>query len=97
MQENLFLETPPKLYLKQVANHCPKAMSTYLDIWDKKNKQNQLHVYKEDLKSDFLTSLTKFRNDLLHLVKEGLISMKETKKVIHVDITGWDNDFDEFC
>jgi len=39
-----------------------------------------------------LTSVAKFRHDLLLLVKEALISIVETKKTIHIEVVGWDID-----
>lgn len=95
MNKDLISEIPPRIYLKQVADHCPRAMSTYLDIWTNKDRQNQVHIYKDELKLEYLTSMTKFRHDLLSLVKEGLVSINESPKAFHVDIIGWDLEEEE--
>ena len=97
MEKNITYDIPPLLYLKQVAYHCPKAMSTYLDLWEKKGNDNILKIYKEDLKNEFLVSLCKFTNDLRMLVREGLVSFDETQNIIKIDITGWDEEREAFC
>jgi hypothetical protein len=89
-------EIPPYPYLFQVAEHCPRAALTYLSIWKEKDKKNSLSVYKEDIRLQFLMSPTRFRNDLLLLVREGLVSVNETPLSIDVDVIGYDDRFDEF-
>ena len=85
---------PPYLYLAQVAEHCPKAISTYLALWRTANKECKVRVYKDEVRTEFLISLSKFRHDLLLLVKEALVSVEETKKVINIELVGWDEDGD---
>lgn len=84
------LECPPHLYLCQVLEHCPRAGSTYLKIWREKNDENQLILDKENFRQEHLISLTKFKNDLFYLVKEGLISVEETPTSLKIDIVAWD-------
>ncbi len=81
---------PPYIYLKQVAEHCPKAVSTYMTIWNLMNVENKFNVYKEDVRNELLISLAKFRHDLLLLVKEGLVSIEETEKSIQIELVDWD-------
>ncbi len=83
---------PPKLYLRQVAEHCPLALWTYMLLWDNKDYNNRLHIYKKDIKHEYLMDIRKFQTDLMKLVKEGLISVHETEKVIHIDIVSWDEE-----
>lgn len=85
-------EAPPYEYLVQAADHCPKAISTYLLIWREADKNRKVHVYKKDVLSAFLTPIVKFKNDLMKLVKEGLISVEETPKSLLIELVGWDEE-----
>ncbi len=85
---------PPYLYLTQVAEHCPKALSTYLSLWRERASNNKITVYKEEIRLQFLTSLAKFRHDLFLLVKEGLVSIDETPKSINIELVSWDEEND---
>jgi len=84
---------PPLLYLEQVAEHCPKAVSTYLLIWREKDKQGKLIIDKDEIKNNYLTTLTKLKNNLVLLVKEALISIHETPNALHIEVVEW-NDID---
>jgi hypothetical protein len=83
-------EYPPYLYLSQVAKNCPKAVLTYMVLWQAMNKENKVDVYKKEVRNEYLISLSKFRHDLLMLVKEGLVSIDETPNVLHIELVGWD-------
>lgn len=88
------LDMPPYHYLRQVLDHCPKAGLTYIDIWARMDKDNRIKIDKEAIRNNFLVSLSKFRHDLLLLVKEGLISIEETPKTIKIEVVGWDDEED---
>lgn len=92
MIQNFTTDFPPYHYLIQVAEHCPKAVCTYMALWRDIDKNNKVVIYKEDIRTQYLTSVAKFRHDLLLLVKEALISIVETKKTIHIEVVGWDID-----
>lgn len=81
---------PPYLFLLQVAEHCPKALATYLLLWREIDLNHKISILKQDVPSEFLISLAKFRHDLLLLVKEGLISLHETKKNISIELVAWE-------
>jgi hypothetical protein len=85
---------PPYIYLCQVAEHCSKAMSTFLLIWREMDDDYKLKLYHEDITDSLLFSLHKFHSDLKLLCKEGLLSYREDKKkkIIKIDITGYEND-----
>jgi hypothetical protein len=85
-------KTPPWPYLFSVADHYPKAVATYLRLWNEQDDKHRLHIYKADVRHEYLTSLAKFRHDLFLLVKEGLASVEETPKAIYVELTGWDDE-----
>lgn len=88
MKEKLY-DFPPYAYLEQVAIHCPKAVATYMHIWRKMDRMNRLHLEKKSIPRDFLKSVVRFKNDILLLVGEGLVSMNETLNMIHLEIVGW--------
>ena len=92
--KNVTEECPPYLYIFQIAEHCPKALATYLSLWREKDPRNKLKLTKNDVKIQFLTSLRKFNHDLLLLVKEGLVSVEETPKAIKIELVGWHEEED---
>ncbi len=77
-------EYPPYMLLMQVLTHCPKAGSTYMHLWSSRDKKNKVCLRKEDCRESFFITLSKFRHDLLLLVREGLISVDETPHNIEV-------------
>ncbi len=90
MLNNNYEDFPPYPYLKQVGEHCPKAVCTYMDIWKDRDKANKLKLYKDQVRNKYLISLAKFRHDLLLLVKEGLISIDETDQSLSIELIGWE-------
>ncbi len=82
-------DSPPYLYLEQVAINCPRSVWTYMQVWKKMDTMNRLHVDKKDVPVEFLKSTVRFKNDILLLVREGLISMHETFNMIHLEMVGW--------
>jgi hypothetical protein len=81
---------PPFFQFHQVLQNCPKAGLTYLNLWQNKNKENCLYVTKTDIRNEYLSSLSKFRHDILLLVREGVISVNETPEKIYIDLLDWD-------
>ncbi len=92
-------EYPPYAYLTQVLQHCPKAGLTYLKLWSEKNLSNEITVENNKIQNIFFVSKTKFKNDLLLLVNEGLISVNEYPSCLVIEMTGWefDSDLDLLC
>lgn len=84
-------ECPPYFYLYQVANHCPKAVSTYLDLWNRRDKENYVAISIKEVRNHFV-SLARFRHDLKLLLKEGLLSFEEKNEKFKIEITGWDDE-----
>lgn len=91
MKKNSYMY-PPYLYLLQVAEHCPKAVMTYMLLWEGIKKDNKISVYKSDVRNEYLISLSKFRHDLLLLLREGLININETPKSLEIELVGWDGE-----
>ncbi len=85
-------ESPPYEYLVTAAEHCPRAVATYLSVWRQADRDRKLHICKKDVLSEYLKPLVKFRNDLMLLVKEGLISVEETPKSISIELVSWDEE-----
>lgn len=91
MRVNLW-DYPPYPYLEQVLNHCNEAGSTYLSLWKDRNKDNCVSIEKAEIRTRFLCSRHLFHNNLLKLVKEGLISVDETADKITVHLVDWEYD-----
>ena len=94
MKKECSQELPPKYYLKQVAQHCPKSLMTYMSLWEAKDKNNRVHIFKKDVYSNFLISFTRFKNELMPLVREGLVSIDEAPQMISIELVGWDYEDD---
>lgn len=88
---NVF-DLPPYPYLAQILSHCPKAASTYISIWRARDENNAITVNKSEIRNSFLITPTRFKNDMLVLVKEGLISVEESPKMLQIDVVGWDEE-----
>ncbi len=89
-------DLPPYNYLLQVLEHCPKAGALYLNLWKDKDKNNIVNIDKKTVREDYLSSLSKFRHDVLMLVKEGLASVDESPGQMIIELTGWDIDAEGF-
>jgi hypothetical protein len=89
-------QSPPYLYLAQVADHCPKAIGTYLSLWRNQDKDNRLVIDYKELRLEFLISVAKFRHDCFLLVKEGLLSFQESKGKVYIELVAWDEENEEF-
>jgi hypothetical protein len=87
-----FNQFPPYIYLAQVIEHCALSASTYLQLWREKDKDNVVHIYKKDVYVQFLKRPYKFKNDLINLVKEGLISIDETPKKYVIELVDYEID-----
>jgi len=96
MFQNFNLDLPPYAYLMQVLNHAPKVAASYIEIWRHKDKNNKLVVAKNQIRNQFLMAATKFRNDCMILVREGLIDLVQKGDdefyTLHIEVTGWGED-----
>lgn len=79
--EHLF---PPYFFLKQVLDHCPKAGTIYLSLWAAQDKNHKVFAPKDRIRADFGSTITRFRNELFFLSKEGLVSVVERPKTFEV-------------
>ena len=83
---------PPMPYLEQVAHHASKSVSTYLWLWQHKNKDNVVNVKTEKVPYTVQQSKVLFRNNLQHLVREGLVNVKEKHDSYQIELVGWDEE-----
>jgi len=79
----------------QILRHFPDTAMLYCKIWGSKNKHHKLSVKKQDIFNIFLISPTVFKNRLVNLMEEGLLSFKSTPKFYYIDLVSFD-DFDDF-
>jgi hypothetical protein len=85
---------PPYYYLAHLAYHCPKAVSTYMALWKSADAEDKISIFKKDIRDQYLISLSKFRHDLLMLVKEGLVSIDETTDILNIELVSWDTEIE---
>jgi hypothetical protein len=88
---NFISELPPYHFLITVLEHCPRAARTYVYLWQQQDSANNLHILKKSIKEKYLTTIAKFRHDLLMLVREGLISISEDREHLHIEVVDWDD------
>lgn len=93
MIKSINCNLPPSPYLRHVLAHCPKSGLTYLDLWEKRDENNRLSIQKKEVKNEYNISLAKFNHDVLLLVKEGLVSRRETQLKIILELVDYDEDF----
>lgn len=85
---------PPYFYLKEVLTNCPKAGLLYMTLWEHCDENLKFKVKKLHVKEIFLCSLTRVKNDLLLLLREGLVSFTENNSSMEFELTGWEDDED---
>lgn len=87
---------PPYHFLKQVVNHCPKAASVYMDIWERRDEQNCFSTSYKVIGEEFLISKAAFRNAIRMLCKEGLLNFcePEDQDRVTIELVDWNSDFE---
>lgn len=85
-------ETPPQAYLRIISNQCPKALGTYLDLWEKMDQDCKVYALYSDINEEFLTSRAKFKHDLILLSSAMLISYHFVTDRYVIDVVGWDEE-----
>ncbi len=93
MQIDQTFDYPP--YLLQVLKNCPKAGLTYCELWQRRNSESKIYLLKKEIKTEFLIHRAKFENDILLLVKEGLINMHETSSAYCIELVNFISNEDE--
>ncbi len=92
MKANNFWEYPPLPYLEHVLKNCPKAGLTYLNLWQKCDKNMRYSVPSDRIPYHTLQATAAFKHNLLLLVREGLISIHEGDKDISIELVDWEDD-----
>lgn len=77
---------PPLDSFKRVLRSCPNSADLYVSLWKLKKKSNsRVSVARKEIKKNFLTSPTLFRNHLLAIGRLELISFEETTEFFVID------------
>ncbi len=74
------METLPYDFLVIILRNCPQAGNLYLDLWNKRNKDNEVYFPRSQIEELFLLSLDEFKKNLFTLCQHGLISIEEGLK-----------------
>ena len=90
------LQYPPYIYLLQIAERCVNPVYTYIMLWQNANESNKVHIYKKDIRETFRISRTVFSNHCFTLMKEGLLTVDETPKSLHIELLPFDIDAEGF-
>jgi len=85
-----YADFPPFPYFLQVLRHYPETALLYYKIWSSKNLDHKLAIKKQDIFNTFLISPTVFRNRLVNLMEEGLVSFESTPKFYYIEFVAFD-------
>lgn len=75
----------------QILRHSPDAAMLYCKLWGSKNKKHKLAVKKQDIFNIFLISPTVFRNRIVKLMEEGLLSFETTPEFYYIELIAFDD------
>ena len=78
--------------LDQISRNCPKAMSIYALCLGHANEFGECAFSKEDIQKTLHESVTKFRNGLIALAREGLLEWHNIDGKIHIQLANTDDD-----
>lgn len=81
---------PPCPYFMQILRHSPEAATLYCKLWSTKNKHYKLAIGKQDIFNIFLLSHTVFKNRLVKLMEEGLLSFESTPEFYYIELIAFD-------
>lgn len=90
-----YTDFPPCPYFLQVLRHFPEAALLYYKLWGSRNSQHKLAIKKEDIPNIFLVSPTVFRNRIVNLMEEGLLSFETTPKFYYIEFVPFDEVLDD--
>lgn len=82
---------PPCPYFLQILRHYPESAMLYYKIWGSKNENYKLAVRKENIFDIFLVSATIFKNRLVNLMEEGLLSFESTPEFYYIELVTLDD------
>ena len=82
---------PPCPYFMQILRHSPDAAILYCKLWGSKNIHYKIGIKKNDIFNIYLISPTIFRNRLVKLMEEGLLSFETTPEMYYIELVAFDN------
>lgn len=74
----------------QVLRHYPHTAYFYSKLWNCRNDDNKLAIGRDDIFTIFLISPTVFKNRLINLLEEGLLSFETTPEFYYIELVGFD-------
>ena len=78
-------------YLNKIADHCPRALGTYLMCWRRADDNLQLTLSRQVI-SDELATYTRTINDLRLLAREGLLEFYHMQDIICITLAAYDTE-----
>lgn len=81
----------PIEYLNRIADHCPRAMSTYLLCWREADDDLDVMLSKRFILFDYYNSFTRVLNDIKALAREGLLSFTVQDDAIFATLANYGN------
>jgi len=85
-----YSDFPPCPYFMQILRHFPECALLYCKLWGSKNTNYALAINKSDIFTNFLISPTVFRNRLVNLMEEGLLSFESSPVFYYIELIAFD-------
>lgn len=76
---------PPRMFMEQIMDKLSKC---YCFLWDKRNEDNIISITWKDLNAYY--NKNTFRTIVRKLGISGLLSYRESKDGITIELVGWD-------
>lgn len=86
IRQDFTQDLPPKAFMFQVMDNLTKA---YCFLWDKKDINHRIRMTLNEVSKYY--NMNTFRTVLRKLNNQGLLSYKETKNVILIELVSWDD------
>lgn len=84
---------PPYPYLEVVLTHCPRAGRLYLELWKERDEFKRVLILDKELPLRFLLRKRQLVDQLMLLVREGVLSFEESPDKLTIELTDWDENF----
>jgi hypothetical protein len=97
--QDISWENPPFPFIEQLSKSSHVAISTYIDLWRRQDKENNVYIFRDEIGKILSIPKTKFYYDILKLAKEGVLHWDERpegleRTLITISLTPWSADFD---
>lgn len=90
------VDLPPYPLLFQALENATMSTPLYVKMWEKRDENNSLRIYFDEVIENYYISKTKFLNHLVTLAKKGLIHFTKTKLSVNIEFVT-QNDLDREC